>query len=97
MGLLDGKLFTTNVSSAPKTQHALPQLPVFISLPKLLFFFISASQIHPKEFCLNSLYQKFSNCEAEKPDDAHRFCHNTFPVYKPDLLRVQYLRTTGQL
>lgn len=37
MGPSDGKLCTTNVSSAPKTQHALPQLPVFISLPNCFF------------------------------------------------------------
>lgn len=43
MGILDGKLFTTNVFSALKTQCALLQLPVFITFPVCVFFFINSS------------------------------------------------------
>lgn len=78
MGLLGGKLFTTNVSSPLKTQHALLQLLVFITFPKLhvlfpLFKFIRKSSGYTP-FITTYQIVRLKNMHA------HSLYHNTFPV-----------------
>lgn len=90
MGLLDRKLFTSNVSSASAA---------FITFANCIFFLFFPFSINSSWRVLPDLpvIKKFSEREAERPDDAHHFYHNPFQVQKPDFLHVQYLRTTGQL